>query len=415
MDDADPPPSSRATAPSGTVPTDHDLAGALHEVSNGLTVILGWLEVASEQLELATSQLASLPEDFAAEALDARARAQEALQVSTVRTRRAHRIARRAIAAPSPIPDAPELVGAIVREAVQGVAPEAERCEIRLELAIASDLEARPIESGDRLLQVLTNLLLNALVATPEHSLIAVTVAPGDDASLVRVSVADGGPGIPARDRGRLFQRGNTGRVGGAGIGLAHARDVVEELGGYLELLPYREGDGAHFVIAWPCVVGREAPIPLVRARSEVPPAHATEPPVSLERPRTSGDRPPSLSGLNVAVLDDDAAVVELLEVSLGARGANVEGFDALPALERHLAREPVDVALLDASPLGGEPLGAVLARLRAARPDLGVVLISGAVDPGHDLVSLGVEWMRKPFDVGALAAAVRKAAPASS
>jgi CheY-like chemotaxis protein len=388
VDEASSPPATRDSSQAGASATDHDLAGALHEVSNGLTVILGWLEVAREQLDLAVVAPTRAPSDSVVDAAGARAR--EALEVAIVRSRRAHRIARRAISTPSPIVDAPELLGAIVHEAVQGIAPEAERCAIALESRVSSELGALPIESGDRLLQVLTNLLLNALIATPESGTITVSVDRGDDASLARVSVSDGGPGIPARDRGRLFQRGSTGRVGGAGIGLAHARDVVEELGGYLELLPYREGQGAHFVIAWPC-------------------ARAIEPERTSAPVARSDDA--RLSDVSVVVLDDDAAVVELLELSLGARGAEVAGFDELPSLERHLREARTDVVLLDASPLRGEPLDRVLGRLRHIRPNLGVVLISGAADPGCDTSALGVSWMRKPFDLAELAAEVRRAA----
>ena len=381
-----PPPTRReGAAPEGPVgdrlPVDLDLAGALHEVSNGLTVILGWLDVARAQIEsLGPSSVEQTS-------------ALEALQIALVRSRRAHRIARRAIAAPSPIADDPELLGTIVREAIQGIAPEAERSEIPLVVDVPEALERAPIEAGDRLLQVLTNLLLNALVATPERASIDLSVSADPAGTHALLALRDGGPGIPAADRARLFLRGSTGRVGGAGIGLAHARDVVEELGGSLTLAPFAPGRGAEFVIAWPLAMPREASRPASAA--------PTEGPVRLD-------------GRRIAVLEDDPAVVELLELSLAARGAETRAWTAYDALLDCVASEPVDVVLLDASPLGTTPLPVAIAELRARRPGVVVVLISGALDAPVDPSTLGVEWVRKPFDVAELARVVAASAQAA-
>jgi CheY-like chemotaxis protein len=356
------------------LPDDLDLAGTLHEVSNGLTVILGWLDVARAQIE-----------SIAAASVE-QSSALEALQIALLRARRAHRIARRAIAAPSPIADAPELLGAIVREAVQGIAPEAERSEIPLVVDVAAQLEHAPIEAGDRLLQVLTNLLLNALVATPERAIIGLSVVPEPAGTHAQIALRDGGPGIPPADRARLFLRGNTGRVGGAGIGLAHARDVVEELGGSLTLAPFAPDRGAEFVIAWPLATPRPTAPAVLAAPVE---------------------GPGRLDGRRVAVLEDDPAVVELLELSLSARGAEVCSWTAYDALLRCVASDPVDVVLLDASPLGTTGLAVAIAELRARRPGVVVVLISGALDAPVDPSTLGVAWVRKPFDVAELARVV--------
>jgi CheY-like chemotaxis protein len=356
------------------LPADIDLAGTLHEVSNGLTVILGWLDVARAQIE---SIDASSSEQTSA---------LEALQIALLRARRAHRIARRAIAAPSPIADDPELLGSIVREAVQGLAPEAERSEIPLVVDLAGPLERAPIEAGDRLLQVLTNLLLNALVATPERGSIGLAVSADPGGAHALLALRDGGPGIPPADRARLFLRGSTGRVGGAGIGLAHARDVVEELGGSLTLAPFAPDRGAEFVIAWPLAAPRRAARPGTAAPA---------------------DGPVRLEGRRIAVLEDDPAVVELIELSLSARGAEVCSWTAYDALLRCIATDPIDVVLLDASPLGTTGLAVAIAELRARRPGVVVVLISGALDAPVDPSTLGVEWVRKPFDVAELARVV--------
>ncbi|MDP9240425.1 MAG: ATP-binding protein [Actinomycetota bacterium] len=89
-----------------------------------------------------------------------------------------------------------------------------------------------------RLHQVLANLLDNASRHSPPGGVVAVTARPHADG--VRLSVSDNGPGIPAAERDRVFERfsrldgGRAVREGGAGLGLAIAREVVELHGGAL-------------------------------------------------------------------------------------------------------------------------------------------------------------------------------------
>lgn len=94
-----------------------------------------------------------------------------------------------------------------------------------------------PVEvPGDdaRLRQVLTNLLANARVHTPAGTAVHVTVAPEVARSLVRITVADDGPGIDPVVRDTLFERFARGdasrsrRAGSTGLGLAIVRAVVE-------------------------------------------------------------------------------------------------------------------------------------------------------------------------------------------
>lgn len=87
-----------------------------------------------------------------------------------------------------------------------------------------------------RLGQVLANLLRNALRYTPEGGLISITAAVAD--GKVEVSVADTGLGIPPEDLPHVFERfyrGDPARersAGGAGLGLAIVRELVEAMGG---------------------------------------------------------------------------------------------------------------------------------------------------------------------------------------
>jgi PAS domain S-box-containing protein len=102
-----------------------------------------------------------------------------------------------------------------------------------------------------RLLQVLGNLLDNAIKHTPTGG--EIELAYGPDGAGARVVVTDGGEGIPPEDRTRIFERfwqGNTRRVG-TGLGLSIAKGIVEAHGGRI-WAESREGRGAAFHVWLP-------------------------------------------------------------------------------------------------------------------------------------------------------------------
>ncbi|MFO0547639.1 MAG: ATP-binding protein [Polyangiaceae bacterium] len=341
-------------------PSDRDLAGALHEVSNDLTVVLGWLE----QARAAFGQT---------DDSDTRRAVLDALEVATSRARRAHRLARRAIGAEFGR-SSTEPLGGLLETALRGVEPIARARGVSLTHLSAPALGAIPIDAGDKLVQVLTNLLLNAIDATAPSSTVEL-LATLADAGVVRIAVADAGPGIPDDRRENLFARGASGRTGGAGIGLSHASAITREEGGHLELEPFSAGRGATFVVSWP--VGQ-----------------------ALSQPSPHTQRAAMLDGVRVAVVDDDRAVVDLLEMVLTARGARCSSYATPELLDAAFASgASFDVALLDASPFG-EEFAARLETLRRTYPKLDIVLISGAADPPVALERHGVTWIRKPFEV---------------
>lgn len=118
--------------------------------------------------------------------------------------------------------------------ALELAAPAIERAGLRLEADVPPTLPARA--DPDRLAQVLANLLSNAVRYTPAGGVVTVRAErrPGD----VLISVANTGEGIPPEDLDRVFERfyrvekSRDRARGGAGIGLAIVKQLVEGAGG---------------------------------------------------------------------------------------------------------------------------------------------------------------------------------------
>jgi two-component system sensor histidine kinase KdpD len=102
-----------------------------------------------------------------------------------------------------------------------------------VDLTLPNELPAVFVD-GPLVTQVFTNLLDNAAKHTPKGT--HIRIAAHSDGELLRVSVEDSGPGLPDGDPERLFakfQRGrDEGSVGGAGLGLAICRAIVQAHGG---------------------------------------------------------------------------------------------------------------------------------------------------------------------------------------
>jgi signal transduction histidine kinase len=97
--------------------------------------------------------------------------------------------------------------------------------------------------------QIVVNLLLNAIQASRDELEIEVTVARGDDEEII--SVADRGPGIDAELLGRIFDPFYTSKVKGTGLGLSIGYDLASKLGGQLDVANRPEG-GAVFSLHLP-------------------------------------------------------------------------------------------------------------------------------------------------------------------
>jgi signal transduction histidine kinase len=133
-------------------------------------------------------------------------------------------------------------------------------------IEVHEDLRAsRDTVRGDaeQLKGVLLNLLLNAAEAMPDGGTLWVSTETRDaaetGASVIRVRVADEGPGVPAELRERIFEPFFSTKEEGVGFGLALAQHAVEEHDGTLTLADSAE-IGAVFVVELPlAAAGRES------------------------------------------------------------------------------------------------------------------------------------------------------------
>ena len=147
-------------------------------------------------------------------------------------------------------PFAPELVdvGRLAAEIVEDIEPLAAARGARIHIEIGLDTDA-PVDR-DMLRQVLLNLLDNAIKYGPEGQTVTVAVA-GADGDVV-LSVADQGPGVPAAERNRVWERFWRGQaangVTGTGIGLTLVKELVELHGGEVSVAE-APAAGARFVV----------------------------------------------------------------------------------------------------------------------------------------------------------------------
>ena len=114
------------------------------------------------------------------------------------------------------------------------------------------DFAADPVLStdGDRVLQIVTNLIDNAFRWTPDGGRIELGLAAAN--GTVAVTVSDSGPGIAAADRDRIFRPFfSRDGDGGTGLGLAIARELAQALGGELRL-DSEPGRGSRFELRLP-------------------------------------------------------------------------------------------------------------------------------------------------------------------
>ena len=224
-------------------------AGIAHEINQPLTAIASYAQACEWLLARGDADPAEL---------------RDALQQITAQGLRAGEIVRR-LRELTRTPDSKRVltdVNQLLEELKAVALADARLHHVRLRLELAPNLKQVVLHRGD-IQQVVLNLVRNGIEALanvpPERrDLVLRTAADIDNVSeisAIEISVSDSGPGVAPPMQERLFTPFFTTKPGGAGLGLAIARSIVEAHGGTLRYRP--EGaDGACFVFRLPHAQG---------------------------------------------------------------------------------------------------------------------------------------------------------------
>ncbi|WP_213908758.1 CHASE domain-containing protein [Stutzerimonas nitrititolerans] len=236
---------------------------------------------------------------------------------------------------------------------------------------------------ASRLQQVLGNFLSNAIKYTPEGGEVSLHCSV-PDATHVRISVTDQGPGIAAEFRARVFEKfaqadaSDSRQKGGTGLGLAITKEFIERMGGKVGF-DTAEGQGTTF---W-C----ELPI--------------------LE---TCASTPEPGRG-HLLVVEDEPDTGRLLYLMLHDAGYSVERVQSLHAAREKLADHRYDAITLDLHLPDGS--GAQLIEEIRRNPltrHLPIVVISAASHFDEKTRDPRVVWLHKPISTAQLLVALGKA-----
>ena len=246
---------------------------------------------------------------------------------------------------------------------------------------------------GDRLSQVIANLLSNAAKFSPRGGTVEISVERLD--GMACIAVADRGPGISEEFRPRIFERFSRGDAsdtrakGGTGLGLNITRAIVERHGGQISF-DTEIGIGTTFRVH----------VPLWR---------------ELERTVLAGGMEEPRGRIRVLVCEDDPGVAELISTILERNDFHIDvagdGAEAKKLLAtQHYDAMTVDIVLPDQDGIS------LIRDVRRAQKtkNLATVVVSGKAAEVRDEIVMStmgiVDWLDKPIDQNRLLAAVKKA-----
>lgn len=222
-----------------------------------------------------------------------------------------------------------------------------------------------------RLLQVATNLLSNAIRHTPEHSTVTVTTQVSDGKALVRIS--DQGAGVPEAYREHIFDRfvqaPMQGAPVGTGLGLAIAREIIARHGGniWVEEAP---GGGASFAFT---LSRRRDPALLDQSSDVVRSGQA-----ALTAKSHADERVPT-----ILQIDDDVDLVEVVAAALTGE-ARVIGAHDLASARAVLEHGRPDLVLLDIGLPDGSGLDILPLLTDRSGRQLPIIVFSAQVSPAE-------------------------------
>jgi PAS domain S-box-containing protein len=330
---------------------DEFLATLSHELRTPLNAILGWSQILIRSGEVSEEIHEGL------EAIERNARSQtqmieDLLDMSRIISGKIRLDVQRLV------------IADVVQAAVQSVRPSAEVKGVRLLTVL--DPHAGPV-AGDanRLQQVVWNLLTNAIKFTPRGGQVQVLLERVN--SHLELSVSDTGEGIAPEFLPHVFERfrqadaSTTRKHGGLGLGLNIVKQLVELHGGAVRAKSPGVGKGSVFSIDLPLAI------------AEFGESHGE---AGRKHPRNAVGQgslldTPSLSGVTVLVVDDDADARSVMRRILSEGGASVvtassvaEAVSVLPQLRPSLIVSDIGMPMEDGYDL--------IRRVRSMKPDEG-------------------------------------------
>jgi signal transduction histidine kinase/CheY-like chemotaxis protein len=366
---------------------DDFLATLSHELRTPLNAIVGWVHI----LRSAGQDPALVAR--AIEVIDRNARAQgrlisELLDVSRI------------IAGKLEMEMAPLDLRLPVREAVEGLRPEAEAKGLALSV-VSGEAPIPVLGDAMRLQQVVTNLLNNAFKFTERGE---VTVRLTGSAGGVELQVSDTGRGLAPEALPLVFERfrqvasSDARAHGGLGLGLAIVKYIVEQHGGDIRAESDGLGRGAAFTVRLPLLAASAAEGEARGAAPEPPP-------------------PRLLEGISVLLIDDTEDAREMTRFVLEQRGARVAAVGSVAEALDELDRGRPDVVLCDLE-MPGQSGYDFIRSLEAGAPrdggDLPVAALTAyaTAEEREKVHAAGFRrHLPKPITPEALAAAVRELA----
>ena len=254
---------------------------------------------------------------------------------------------------------------------------------------------------AQRLSQVMTNLIGNAIKFTESGGRVDVEVALQDDCAVLRVR--DNGRGISPEflpyvfDRLRQEDGSSTRKAGGLGLGLAIARAIAELHQGRITAESPGQGGGASFELRLPPLKG-----------------HALPPPPCAEPVDLSEE---SLAGVRVLLVDDEEDAREVGQVALSRLGAKVRvaasASEALTLLRENAERFDLLVSDIGMPEMDGRSLIRAVRQLpgggASELPAVALTAFAMVADRQEGLAAGFQAYVAKPIELGALTRAIRE------
>ena len=294
-----------------------------------------------------------------------------------------------------PVQPEPTAVAPLLRRLVASFAPLAAARGLALHGAEPLPEKLTLLVDADKVDQILTNLLGNALKYTPGGGMVRLEAALPAPDGYYTLTVQDTGPGIAPAEQAQVFERfyqsPQNQAQGGTGLGLALSRELAELLGGTLTLTS-TFGQGAAFTLRFPAEEVRVE-------QAEVAPAPVTMPILSTHDSQLLLHN--SLKP-RVLVVEDEPDLREYLRQLLVVNCEVLTAADGQEALELLSREAPVDLITTDAMMprLSGTEL---LTRLKAdpTHAGLPVLMLTARADDTHRRAALTVgvdDYLTKPF-----------------